>query len=314
MTKNKELHTPVLKEEVLEYLVIDPGGFYVDGTTGFGGHTKGLLDRLASRGHVLAIDRDRDALQRAEERLFSYKDQVTFVHEDFRYLKKILREYSLPSPSGILLDLGLSSVQVDTPERGFSYWYDGPLDMRMDQRQNLKASHLIHNASLKELTTILKEYGEERWARRIGEHIIRRREEKPIERTLDLVEIIKEAIPARFRRKGPHPARRTFMALRMAVNQELDALEEFLKDAVSLLKVGGRLAIISFHSLEDRMVKRTFMDLSNPCICPVDLPVCGCGKRAEVRVLSSGVIQPGEEEIERNPRSRSARLRIAEKV
>lgn len=312
--KRKEIHDPVLQEEVLAYLVKDSNGFYVDGTAGLGGHAERILQILGERGHLLAIDKDREALKRAQERLSSYQDQVTFAHDDFRHLKKIIMEGSFPSPSGILLDLGISSMQVDTPIRGFSYWQDGPLDMRMDQKQKLEASHLINTASQRDLAFIFKEYGEERWAWRIAEQIVKKREGRPITRTLELVEIIKEAIPARFRRAGPHPARRAFMALRMAVNQELDALKELLKDAAPLLKVGGRLAVISFHSLEDRIVKKTFQDLSKPCICPSDLPVCGCGKEAQVRALTARPIRPGEEEIERNNRSRSAKLRVAEKV
>lgn len=314
MQKRNETHIPVLKDEVLAYLIQNPQGLYVDGTVGLGGHAEGLLENLSKEGHLLAIDRDKDALELAQEKLKPYREQVTFVQDDFRHLKEIIEKYSFPSPVGILLDLGISSLQVDDPERGFSYFKDGPLDMRMDQEKGLCASQIINTYSQGELAYIFKEYGEERWANRIGSFIIKKRREGPIKRTKELVEIIKGAIPARYRRTGPHPARRTFMALRIAVNDELKALEEALKDALPLLEVGGRMAIITFHSLEDRVVKKTFKELAKDCICPKDFPICTCHQKQLVKILTKKPILPKGEELQENPRSRSGKLRVIEKV
>lgn len=310
----EEEHIPVMKEEVLSYLFQDPKGFYVDATIGAGGHARALLEMMDAKGHLLAMDQDEEALKLAQKRLNAFGSQVTFVHANFREIKDVLLRYSIPPPRGILLDLGLSSMQVDNPRRGFSYSQDGPLDMRMDQDQEIKAYDLINTYSLNDLTRVIEEYGEERWARRIAEFILKRREEGSITRTNDLTEIIKEAIPARFRRKGPHPARRTFMALRMAVNDELNALREVLRDAIPLLEIGGRLVVISFHSLEDRLVKKTFLELALECTCPRHFPVCSCDKRKEVEILTKRPLRPSEEEVIRNPRSRSGSLRVAEKV
>lgn len=306
-------HIPVLREEVLSYLKVSPGGFYVDATTGAGGHALSILEALGAEGHLLAIDQDEGALRRARELLEPYQQQITFVQSNFRFLPDILQRFSFPSPHGILVDQGISSLQVDTPERGFSYGQDGPLDMRMDRRQTLRALDMVNTCSISELARIFSEYGEERWAERIASFIVQQRKEEDITRTLQLVEIIKGAIPARFRRRGPHPARRTFMALRIAVNDELAALQEFLGTAVPLLKKGGRLAVISFHSLEDRLVKRAFKELASDCICPPDLPVCCCEKEPLVEILTKRPVFPKPHEREENPRSRSARLRVVER-
>lgn len=310
----KDSHIPVLTDQVLSFLPVQPGGYYVDATIGIGGHALPLLLAIGEKGQLLGIDQDEEALRLAQERLKPYAHQVTFVQDNFRFLPDILKGVAFPSPHGILVDLGLSSLQVDTPERGFSYWQDGPLDMRMDGRQKTRAFEIINFYSPAHLTRILSEYGEERWARRIASFIVKKRKVEPITRTLELVDLIKNAIPARYRREGPHPARRTFQALRIAVNDELQALQEFLWHAVPLLQVGGRLAVISFHSLEDRLVKKTFTELAQDCICPPDLPVCGCEKEAWVRILTRRPVFPTAHEVEKNPRSRSARLRVVERL
>lgn len=289
-----EPHVPVLLQETLQWLAPRPGGRYVDGTVGAGGHARALLEAADGDVELLAIDRDPEALRLAEERLAPFRHRVRFVHGDYRDLDRILDEAGWSRVDGILLDLGVSSLQLDDPRRGFSYQVDGPLDMRMDPTQPLTAADLVNRASREELADWIRRYGEERWAGRIADFIVAERQRRPITTTGHLVEVIKAAIPARARRQGPHPARRTFQALRITVNRELEGLEEALTRAAHRLAAGGRLVAISFHSLEDRAVKRAFRHLA-----------AGGG----FRVLTRKPVRPGEDEVTRNPRARSARLR-----
>lgn len=302
----------MLLNESIEALNIKPDGIYVDGTAGGGGHSFEIASRLTT-GRLIAVDRDPDAIKAAGERLAPFKDRVTLVQSNFSRLAQILAELKIPSVDGILLDLGVSSYQFDEPKRGFSYNYDAPLDMRMS-KQGISAKDIVNTASFEELARILREYGEEKFASRIASNIVSRREKKPIETTFELTEIIKESIPAAVRRQGPHPARRTFQALRIAVNGELEELSELLDDALSLLAPNGRLAIITFQSLEDRIVKQRFLSWAQGCICPPDFPVCVCGRKPQVKIIRKKGVEPSPEEIEENPRSRSARLRFCEKL
>lgn len=299
--------------ESIEALDIKPNGVYVDGTAGGGGHSYEIARRLGSGGRLIAVDKDPDAIAACGERLSQFSDRVTIKRADFADMAEILRGEGVGGADGILLDLGVSSHQFDTAERGFSYNLDAPLDMRMSQ-EGPTAADFVNTKSYGELTKILREYGEERNASRIASAIIREREKSPIDTTLALASIVKAAVPAAQRRNGPHPARRTFQALRIAVNHELDSLGELLDDTLPLLNTGGRLAVITFHSLEDRMVKQRFLSWAQGCICPPDFPVCVCGHKPEVRILYKKGIPPSDREIEENPRSRSARLRAAEKL
>ncbi|CDZ24435.1 Ribosomal RNA small subunit methyltransferase H [[Clostridium] cellulosi] len=305
-------HLSVLLHESIEALNIKPDGIYVDGTAGGGGHSFEIASRLKT-GRLIAIDRDPDAIKAAGKRLEPFKDRVTLVNANFSQLSQILNDLGIPAVDGILLDLGVSSYQFDVPERGFSYNYDAPLDMRMS-KSGISARDIVNSASQDELARILREYGEEKFASRIASHIVFAREKKPIETTFELSEIVKSAIPAAARRSGPHPARRTFQALRIAVNGELDELGALLDDALSLLAKGGRLAVITFHSLEDRMVKQRFLSWAQGCTCPPDFPICVCGHKPQVVIPKKKGIEPSKEEIEINPRSRSARLRFCEKL
>lgn len=307
-------HTPVLLAEALEILSPRPGGFYVDCTIGAGGHSAAILGASAPDGRVLGIDRDGDALRQARERLAPFGARVSLVHGNFRDLKAVLMQEDAPPPDGILLDLGVSSMQLDQGARGFSYRAEAPLDMRMDRSQGLTAADLVNSLPERELAEILAGYGEERWAARIAQCIVSARAREPILTTGRLAELVKEAIPAAARRQGPHPARRTFQALRIRVNDELGILERTLEDAVEVLRPGGRIAVISFHSLEDRIVKRTFACLGKDCICPPGLPACGCGHRRQLRSLTRHPLEAGEIERTANPRARSAKLRGAEKL
>lgn len=312
MDKPQEFsHIPVLYRQTLDSLALKAGGVYVDGTLGGGGHTEGILQAITPDGRVIGIDRDDTAINATSARLAGYGSRFMAVHDSFHNVKAIAQSLELAPLDGALLDLGVSSVQFDTGERGFSYREDAPLDMRMDRRQALSAQEVVNTYSQQELTRILYEYGEERWAARIVTLIL---ENRPIQTTGQLVNIIDRAIPAKVRRQGPHPARRTFQALRIEVNQELDPLPGVLKDFVSLLKPGGRMAVITFHSLEDRLVKNTFRELENPCVCPPSAPICICGKKRQVRKVDKKPIAPTEQEIEQNPRSRSAKLRVVEKL
>ena len=305
---------PVLANEVIERLLWRRDGVYVDATVGGGGHARLLLEHAGPEARLVAIDQDPRALKAARKALSDRAAQVVFIHSNFVHLQRVLLERELVPVDGILFDLGVSSPQLDVAERGFSYRHDAPLDMRMDPTAEVTAADLIATLSEDELTKILLEYGEERWAKRIAKFIVEERRHRPITTTGHLVEIVKAAIPAGARRVGPHPARRTFQALRIAVNRELEVLEKALVDAVNVLRPGGRVAVISFHSLEDRIVKNIFGQLATGCNCPPDLPVCISGKQAELKILTRRPIVPTEREIAANPRARSAKLRVAEKV
>ncbi len=306
-------HAPVLLEECLEGLAIRESGIYVDATLGRAGHAREIAGRLGT-GRLIAIDRDQAALDAAPGRFGAEMDKVTLVHGNFNDLGKILDSLEIKGIDGILFDLGVSSPQLDDPQRGFSYRYDAPLDMRMDRSDKLTAKMVVNQWPKEELRRIFQTYGEERYAGQISCAIVRKREEKEIETTLELVEIIRSAMPAAALREKQHPAKRCFQALRIAVNDELAAAEEALRQAVSRLNPGGRLCVISFHSLEDRIVKTVFAECAKGCTCPPDFPVCVCGKKPLLRLVNKKPILPGEEELERNPRARSAKLRVAEKL
>lgn len=308
------IHTTVLLHESVENLLVKPDGVYVDCTVGGAGHSTEIASRLGTKGRLVGIDQDDTALQAAEERLAPYQDRVILIRENFRNLKKALYYRGVEEVDGFLFDLGFSSPQVDDDERGFSYQADAPLDMRMDRRQKLTAQFIVNNWSETEIAQAIREYGEEKWANRIAQFIVNERKRKPMETTGELVDVIKAAIPAAARRSGPHPAKRTFQALRIAVNDELNLLQDALRDAIELLKPGGRICVISFHSLEDRIVKHLFRDLAAECICPPNMPVCTCGVKPIVKVITRKPITPNEEELKSNPRARSASLRVAEKL
>ena len=306
-------HTPVLYEEVMEALAIKPDGIYADGTAGGGGHSSGIASRLSEKGLLIAVDRDREALEAAENRLAEYKCKKKLLHSNYSDTEAIANAAG-GKIDGILLDLGVSSYQLDNPERGFSYMQDAPLDMRMDDGDSMTAYDVVNTYGRADLARIIREYGEENWAARIAEFIEKARKEKPIETTAELTEIIKAAIPAKARRTGPHPAKRTFQAIRIEVNDELGHLREAVAKLPDLLGSGGRLAIITFHSLEDRIVKTEFERRLNPCTCPKEFPVCVCGKKADVKRVTKKPVVPTEEETELNPRARSAKLRVLEKI
>lgn len=306
-------HVSVLLAGVLDGLKIKPDGIYVDATLGGAGHSKAILDRLGPQGMLVGIDQDPAALAAAEERLSGRSDQVRLLKGNFSELKSLLINAGIEKIDGILFDLGVSSHQLDTPGRGFSYQQQGPLDMRMNPSQHLTADEIIHNWSEEEIAKILFEYGEEKFSRRIARQIVKYRTEKRIEDTLELAEIIKNAIPAATRRTGPHPAKRSFQGLRIAVNRELVILEQAFKDGVDLLKSEGRICVITFHSLEDRITKKVFKELENPCKCPSSFPICACGKTPSIKVIGKAQ-GPTKEELEINPRARSAKLRIGEKL
>ncbi|MGI5899312.1 MAG: 16S rRNA (cytosine(1402)-N(4))-methyltransferase RsmH [Christensenellales bacterium] len=302
-------HVPVMLEEVMEYL-LKGGGLYVDGTLGGGGHSLEILRR--QEGAVLAgIDRDLDAIDEAGRRLSVFGGRFRAIHGNYADMEKLLAKNGFGKAEGILLDLGVSSHQFDDAARGFSYHEDAPLDMRMDATQPFSARDIVNEYSESELSRVIFSYGEERWAKRIAEFIVARR---PINTTLELVETIKAAVPKGARRDGPHPARRTFQAIRIEVNQELEKLKGALYSALNCLNAGGRLCVITFHSLEDRIVKQTFSEMQNPCTCPKDIPICICKKEPVARVITRKPVLPSKGEIERNARSRSAKLRVAEKI
>ncbi|WP_300635955.1 16S rRNA (cytosine(1402)-N(4))-methyltransferase RsmH [uncultured Oscillibacter sp.] len=302
-------HNPVLRDECIRALNIRPEGIYVDGTLGRAGHSREIVKRL-STGRLICIDRDLAAIEAAQERLAPWMDRVRLVHSNFAELESVLA--GEPDVDGMLFDLGVSSPQLDDPERGFSYMQDAPLDMRMDQTSPLTAREVVNSWDFQELRRVLFEFGEERYAPAIARAIVKRREDKPIGTTLELVEVIKSAMPPAALREKQHPAKRSFQAIRIAVNGELDALPPMLRAAADKLRPGGRLAVITFHSLEDRIVKRAFRELARGCTCPPDFPVCICGKRPLVRLDKP--VTPTAAEIEENPRARSARLRTAEKL
>ncbi len=306
-------HISVLLNECLEGLNIKENGIYVDGTLGGAGHSSEILKRLSNEGRLIGIDQDTDALKAAKERLKNYSN-VTFVHSNFSSIENVLNNLNIDGVDGILMDLGVSSYQLDEGERGFSYMKDAPLDMRMNRDKDFSAYNVINEYSEEDLYRIIRDYGEEKFARRIASFIVENRQEKNIETTLELVEIIKSAIPAKARREGPHPAKRTFQAIRIEVNSELSILNKTIEDGVGKLNKGGRMAIITFHSLEDRIVKNKFRDLAVSCRCPKEFPVCVCGEKAKVKVISRKAIEPTKEEVDINPRSRSAKLRVIEKL
>lgn len=316
MSKDSDFaHSPVLLEEVIDLLVIRPQGVYIDCTLGGAGHASAILERLQAGGRLIGLDQDDDALTAAEHRLASSDSKARYdvVHSNFADVAAVLTEMGLAGADGILADLGVSSWQLDTAERGFAYNQDGPLDMRMDRRQDMTAARLVNTASESELTRILREYGEERFASRISRAIIARRSREPITSTRALADLIRAAMPAASRQEAQHPAKRSFQALRIAVNGELSVLERLLADAPALLNEHGRLCIITFHSLEDRLVKDAFRTLENPCICPRNMPICACGRQPQGKVITRRPIMASLIEQAANHRSRSARLRCFEK-
>ena len=305
-------HKSVLLDETIESLDIKPDGIYVDGTLGGGGHASEVCRRLGDKGRFIGIDQDADAIAAASERLKEFGDKVTVVRSNYENIDEVLKELGISQVDGIYLDLGVSSYQLDTAERGFTYREDdAPLDMRMDQRNEMTAKDIVNTYSESELFHIIKNYGEDRFAKNIAKHIVRARQEKEIETTGELIEIIKAAIPAKVRATGGHPAKRTFQAIRIELNKELEVLENSIDKMTDLLAPGGRLSIITFHSLEDRIVKNRFRINENPCTCPPDFPVCG--KKSKGRVVTRKPILPSEEELSENKRSKSAKLRVFEK-
>lgn len=307
-------HTSVLLEETIEGLKIKPTGIYVDGTLGGGGHSYEIAKKLGQGGRLIGIDQDEAAINAAGERLSQFKDKVTIVRDNYRNTKAVLQGLEITGIDGMMLDLGVSSYQLDTEERGFSYRYDTPLDMRMDMRQKFSAKEIINEYDEMQLFRVIRDYGEDKFAKNIAKHIARARQEKPIETTGELNEIIRAAIPAKMRAEGGHPSKRTFQAIRIECNRELEVLKDSLEELIELLNPGGRLCIITFHSLEDRIVKTAFKQAANPCTCPPSFPVCVCGKVSKGKVVTGKPILPSEDELEENSRSKSAKLRIFEKA
>ncbi len=307
------VHKSVLFDECMTALDIKPDGIYVDGTAGGGGHSSGIASRLTT-GKLIAIDQDAAAIQAAGERLSEYGDRVILVRDNFKNIANVCASLGMQKIDGVLLDLGVSSYQLDTADRGFSYNADAPLDMRMDKRKDFSAYNVVNEYSAQQLKKIIYEYGEERFAPRIADLIVETRQDHKIETTGELVSIIKSAMPAKAKDGGHHPAKRTFQAIRIEVNSELTVIEPALRDAVKLLNAGGRIAVITFHSLEDRITKQTMASLASGCTCPRDFPVCVCGKKPIVRVISNKPIVASPAELDDNPRSRSAKLRVAEKI
>lgn len=306
-------HTSVLLEETIEHLDIKPDGIYVDGTLGGGGHSSRIAQQLSERGRLIGIDQDDAAIKAAGERLAPYGDKVTIVRSNYRETAQALAELGIVSVDGIVLDLGVSSYQLDTLERGFSYKYDTALDMRMDRRQSLTAQEIVNTYPQQELSRIIRDYGEDRFAQNIAKHIAEARTKAPITTTGQLNEIIKAAIPAKMRAAGGHPSKKTFQAIRIECNHELDVLRDSLDMMIDLLRPGGRLCIITFHSLEDRIVKSAFRKNENPCTCPPEFPVCVCGNVSKGKVITRKPILPEEQELEENKRAKSAKLRVFEK-
>ena len=306
-------HVPVLLEEVLEFLRCLPSGAFVDCTVGLGGHARAILERIRPSGGLIAIEADTEALQQARRNLAAWKEKVTYVQASYRRLSETLQRLGVRDVAGILLDLGMSSAQVESPSRGFSFSRRGPLDMRYDRRQPLTAADIVNRYPEKDLVKIFREFGEEKAAKRIAAAIVRRREEWPLSTTDELAELVASVARPRPARGGIHPATKAFQALRIAVNDELGALSEALPQAIEVLRPGGRLIVLSYHSLEDRIVKQTFRGFEKGCVCPPSFPVCRCGRVSEVEVLTRKPMRPSEEEIRRNPRSRSARMRVCER-
>ncbi len=309
-------HKPIMVDACIHGLAIQPDGTYVDMTLGGAGHASAILQELGKGGRLIGIDQDESAVRAAQERLqsVSTEAEVVICQTNFENIREVLKKQQIPSVQGILMDLGVSSHQLDEGSRGFSYQQDAPLDMRMDRTSPLSARTVVNTWTHGELARILRTYGEEKWASRIASFIVREREKAPIETTGELVEIIKAAMPAAARREGPHPAKRSFQAIRIAVNRELEVLESTLNTAVDLLAPGGRLVVITFHSLEDRIVKRGFQAKVDGCVCPPDFPVCACGFVPTLKLITRKPLEAGVEELENNPRARSAKIRVAEKL
>ena len=305
-------HKSVLLNEVIESLNIKADGYYVDGTLGGGGHALEVVKRLGS-GKLIGIDQDADAVKAATQRLNDYSNSVIIIRDNYVNIENILKRENIDKVDGIYIDLGVSSYQLDTAERGFTYRYDAPLDMRMDDRNELKASDIVNDYSESELFHIIRDYGEDRFAKNIAKHIVEYRNKKRIETTFELVDIIKASIPMKIQVTGGHPAKRTFQAIRIELNKELEVLTASINVMIDLLKPGGRLSIITFHSLEDRIVKQAFKKAESPCVCPKKFPVCVCGNKSKGRVITRKAILPSEEELEENSRSKSAKLRVFEK-
>jgi len=308
-------HKSVLLYETIDSLNVKPDGIYVDGTLGGGGHALEVCRRLGEYGRLIGIDQDADAIAAASERLRDYEDRVTIVRSNYEEIQSVLKDLGIEKADGIYLDLGVSSYQLDTPERGFTYREeDAPLDMRMDQRNTRTAADIVNTYSEFDLYRIIRDYGEDKFAKNIAKHIVRARETKRIETTGELTEIIKEAVPAKVRAVGGHPSKKTFQAIRIELNQELEVLNNSIDTMIDLLNPGGRLAVITFHSLEDRIVKIRFRNNENPCTCPPDFPVCVCGKVSKGRVITRKPVVPSEEEINGNKRSKSSKLRVFERI
>ena len=307
-------HVPVLLDEVLENLKISPSGTYVDGTLGGAGHGSAIAARLAEGGRLIGIDQDRDAVAAAAERLSPYADRVTIVRDNYEHIPEILNDLGIASVQGILLDIGVSSFQIDNPERGFSYNTDAPLDMRMDQDSPLTAADIVNGWSEAELRRILRDYGEERYAANIAARIVKTRQEKPFASTGDLVKVIRASIPMKMQERYGNPCKRTFQAIRIACNRELDVLEDSMDRLIGRLAPGGRICVITFHSLEDRIVKNAFRRNENPCTCPPEFPVCVCGRVSRGRVITRKPILPSQDEMGKNKRAASAKLRVFEKA
>ena len=306
-------HKSVLLEETIDGLNIKPDGIYVDGTLGGAGHASEVCRRLSAKGRFIGIDQDQDAIVAASDRLAAYEDRVTIIRSNYCYMANELHSLGIQKVNGIVLDLGVSSYQLDNEERGFTYRTDAPLDMRMDQRQSRTAADIVNGYEEKELYRIIRDYGEDKFAKNIAKHIVAARQQSPIRTTGELTEIIRQSIPMKMQVTGGHPAKRTFQAIRIELNRELDVLRESLDGMINLLDDGGRICIITFHSLEDRIVKTIFRKNENPCTCPSDFPVCVCGKKSKGKVITRKPILPGTAEQEENPRSKSAKLRIFER-
>ncbi|HIW49855.1 MAG TPA: 16S rRNA (cytosine(1402)-N(4))-methyltransferase RsmH [Candidatus Blautia intestinavium] len=306
-------HKSVLLEETIEGLRVKPDGIYVDGTLGGAGHAAEVCKRLSAKGRFIGIDQDQDAIVAASERLAGYGDRVTIIRSNYCYMVSELKRLGIDRVDGILLDLGVSSYQLDNEERGFTYRTDAPLDMRMDQRQSRTAADIINGYDEKELYRIIRDYGEDKFAKNIAKHIVAARQKAPIRTTGELTEIIRRAIPMKIQAAGGHPAKRTFQAVRIELNRELDVLRDSLDGMIDILGDGGRICVITFHSLEDRIVKTIFRKNENPCTCPPDFPVCVCGKKSKGKVITRKPVLPGKAEQEENPRSKSAKLRIFER-
>ncbi len=307
-------HKSVLLEETIEGLNVKPDGIYVDGTLGGAGHAVEVCSRLSAKGRFIGIDQDQDAIIAASERLAAYEDRVTIIRSNYCYMVNELRNLGIHQVDGILLDLGVSSYQLDNEERGFTYRVDAPLDMRMDQRQTRTAADIINGYEEKELYRIIRDYGEDKFAKNIAKHIVIARQKEPVKTTKELADIISYSIPMKVKKQGGHPAKRTFQAIRIEVNHELEVLERNINDMIDLLNPGGRFCIITFHSLEDRIVKKAFRTAQNPCTCPPDFPVCVCGKKPKGKMVYRKPVLPSDEELEENPRSKSAKLRIFEHI